>query len=169
LNKNFGRSKKLAKEDLSSSDESDYQEHNIWENGPLRWRGIDCDNTWSTEYGDKFNLFNLFKARYESFPTQKQPIEDIEVIDYMKRFSKTRNLKKNNYPWTDFEDTNNYLNDEEDTQNSACFQRFHQYYLDFYKDKNRKMSLQTSRERTYSASKDMSPEFKIRKSNLMNT
>ncbi len=97
----------------------------------MRWRGIDCDNTWTDELGDRFNLFNLFKARYESFPTKKEIIEDLEVIDYMKRFSKTRSLKKNNYPWTDFEDCNNYLDDDEDTRNSVCFQRFLQYYCNY--------------------------------------
>ncbi len=35
--------------------------------------------------GLKLNLFNLYKARYGSYPTKPEMIGDLEVIDYMKR------------------------------------------------------------------------------------
>lgn len=63
----------------SSSSTSTYIDYCVWDNHPLKCRGIDCDNDWKDHHRKEISLKELYKARYESFPTQRQKIAESEL------------------------------------------------------------------------------------------
>jgi hypothetical protein len=75
-------------------------------------------------------LFNLFKARFCTYPHASGKMKDQEVVKFMSKYAKTRKLKKDNYPWTSYEDPYDY--EEDEIQNSETYQFFLEYYSAYY-------------------------------------
>ena len=93
---------------VSSYIEGNEEIHEIWDNTDFIMKGIDLEKG-VDPLGNEFNFFNLYKARYSSFPSKREAIDNQGVINQIRSLDTINgkhplpNIGK--YPWYTFEDT----------------------------------------------------------------
>lgn len=76
---------------LSSSDVTEGSEfHSVYGNSELRIRGIDVENL-KDRNGKDFDVFNLFKARFQQYSDGKHSIDNKDVVRLLGRLMKNKN------------------------------------------------------------------------------
>ncbi len=61
----------------------------------LKIRGIDTEN-WVDDKNNSFSLFHLFKARFMTYPNQREYVTNGYVIKRMQRFARNKRVKSTN-------------------------------------------------------------------------
>ncbi|KAL4507266.1 hypothetical protein ABPG72_002059 [Tetrahymena utriculariae] len=122
--------------------------HQIWDNSPLRQRGIDTDSWVDLKTLDegqfkKFTLFHLYKARCAQF--DGKAITNSAVVDIMRRFIRNKRVQDiSGYPWFSFNDKFDYVNIEEDLKKDPLCKVFLEYSKHYKNQRERKDNLLTS-------------------------
>ncbi|EAR83268.1 hypothetical protein TTHERM_00992680 (macronuclear) [Tetrahymena thermophila SB210] len=141
--------------------------HQIWDNSPLRQRGIDTES-WvdlkSLDEGQfkKFTLFHLYKARCAQF--DGQTIANSAVVDIMRRFIRNKRVQDiSGYPWFSFDDKFDYVNIEEDLKKDPLCKVFLEYSK-LYKNQREKKD----KEINFSPQQQKANQEQTQQQNLMN-
>ncbi|KAL4460283.1 hypothetical protein ABPG74_000034 [Tetrahymena malaccensis] len=136
--------------------------HQIWDNSPLRQRGIDTDS-WvdlkSLDDGQfkKFTLFHLYKARCAQF--DGKAITNSAVVDIMRRFIRNKRVQDiSGYPWFSFDDKFDYVNIEEDLKKDPLCKVFLEYSKHYKDQREKKDNLLTSSPQYQQAPQDQTQE-----------
>lgn len=124
--------KKMDKSDTeqdasSISEQTESSEvHSVYKNSGLKVRGIDVDNL-VTKDGKKFDIYHLFKARYQLYDTGKTKISNSDVVGAVNMLT-GKQLNKEAINFLREGDNADYRKNTYDAKNDSNYTKFQELW-----------------------------------------